>query len=135
MTLARVVTLAGLILAARFAPADELTTLRQQVADLRNQVHQRGDANANWLLRQQLRELKTTVAMQELRIRQLEALVQGSRSDAPAPPGSGAQSDEVVSRLRQLCERTSWGEAVPAATCQQLGVEQQRVPAGADGSR
>ena len=105
--------------------ADEVGILRQQVADLRTQLQQRGDLNSNWLLQQQVRELKSTVAQQEMRIRELEALVvaAGLRERAPRHPTGGPEG-ELAARLTELCKRTSWGEAVPAATCKQLGVDQ-----------
>ena len=105
------------------ALADEVSTLREQVADLRNQLQQRRASNADWLLEQQLRELKTTVAMQEVRIRQLEATVRAGSSDVPQP--SAMEDNEVITRLRELCRRTALGEAIPAATCERLGVMQQ----------
>ena len=105
------------------ALADEVSTLREQVADLRNQLQQRRASNTDWLLEQQLRELKTTVAMQEVRIRQLEATVRAGSSDVPQP--SAMEDNEVITRLRELCRRTAWGEAIPAATCERLGVMQQ----------
>ena len=57
------------------------------------------------------------------RIRQLEATVRAGSSDVPQP--SAMEDNEVITRLRELCRRTAWGEALPAATCERLGVMQQ----------
>ena len=116
-----------ILCAALIAPtlhADDVNMLRQQVADLRNQLQQRGDMNSDWLLRQQLRELKSTVAQQEMRIRQLESLVASAGLRERSAGELSSPKDDLAVRLTELCKRTEWGEAVPAATCKQLGVEQ-----------
>ena len=121
----RILLCALMFVVAPALQADEVGSLRAQVADLRNQLQQRGDMNANWLLRQQLRELRSTVAQQEMRIRALATLVvaAGLRERTPEP-SSAAGDNELALRLTDLCKRTTWGEAVPAATCKQLGIEQ-----------